>query len=61
MTISLLNALGRVNQAEAVLDVWLENARDEYEARLISSIVTLLEGVADSIKEADKKPDIQNI
>lgn len=45
MTISLLNALGRVNQAEAVLDVWLESARDEYEARLISSIVTLLEGV----------------
>ena len=61
MTISLLNALGRVNQVEAVLDVWLESARDEYEARLISSIVTLLEGVADSIKEADKKPYIQNM
>ena len=61
MTISLLNALGRVNQAEVVLNVWLESARDEYEARLISSIVTLLEGVADSIKEADKKPYIQNM
>lgn len=54
---SLLDALSRVNQAEVVLDVWLKGARDEYEACLISSIITLLQGVATSIEEANKKLD----
>ncbi|HFW3352336.1 TPA: hypothetical protein ACIVDT_001759 [Salmonella enterica subsp. enterica serovar Eastbourne] len=38
-----------------MLDAWLENSRDDYEATLISAIITLLEGVEESIKEADTK------
>ncbi|ECH9489798.1 TPA: hypothetical protein ACGUJL_001110 [Salmonella enterica] len=55
MTISLISARNRVKQAEAVLDAWLESSRDDYEATLISAIITLIEGVEESIKEADTK------
>ncbi|EBS5024994.1 hypothetical protein R5Q32_004164 [Salmonella enterica] len=57
MTISLISARNRVKQAEAVLDAWLESSRDDYEATLISAIITLIEGVEESIKEADTKLD----
>ncbi|QUJ06529.1 hypothetical protein KCP69_19975 [Salmonella enterica subsp. enterica] len=36
------------------LDAWLESSRDDYEATL-SAIITLIEGVEESIKEADTK------
>ncbi|EGK5349373.1 hypothetical protein IOX91_003201 [Salmonella enterica] len=55
MTISLISARNRVKQAEAVLDARLESSRDDYEATLISAIITLIEGVEESIKEADTK------
>ncbi|EKR2074108.1 TPA_asm: hypothetical protein G0D74_04200 [Salmonella enterica subsp. salamae] len=57
MTISLISARNRVKQAEAVLDAWLESSRDDYEATLISAIISLIEGVEESIKEADTKLD----
>ncbi|EIZ0776692.1 hypothetical protein P4K02_000650 [Salmonella enterica] len=55
MTISLISARNRIKQAEAVLAAWLESSRDDYEATLISAIITLIEGVEESIKEADTK------
>ncbi|EDB3461582.1 hypothetical protein F9W62_13730 [Salmonella enterica subsp. enterica] len=57
MTISLISARNRVKQAEAVLGAWFESSRDDYEATLISAIITLIEGVEESIKEADTKLD----
>ncbi|EBM4325268.1 hypothetical protein D0B42_25195 [Salmonella enterica] len=57
MTISLISARNRVKQAEAVLAACLESSRDDYEATLISAIITLIEGVEESIKEADTKLD----
>ncbi|EAR6708041.1 hypothetical protein EWN99_15010 [Salmonella enterica] len=57
MTISLISARNRVKQAEAVLGAWFESSRDDYEATLISAIMTLIEGVEESIKEADTKLD----
>ncbi|EKL9118283.1 hypothetical protein PS173_004382 [Salmonella enterica] len=57
MTISLISARNRVKQAEAVLAAWLESSRDDYEGTLISAIITLIEGVEESIKEADTKLD----
>ncbi|EHC92520.1 hypothetical protein ACOIPI_003038 [Salmonella enterica] len=38
-----------------MLGAWLESPRDDYEATLISAIITLIEGVEESIKEADTK------
>ncbi|WP_312411613.1 hypothetical protein [Pseudescherichia sp.] len=55
MSICLLAARNRVKQAEAVLGVWLESPRDDYECSLISSVITLLEGVEEAINEADIK------
>ncbi|KFU59822.1 hypothetical protein SEEB0182_13250 [Salmonella enterica subsp. enterica serovar Bareilly str. CFSAN000182] len=57
MTISLISDRNRVKQAEAVLAAWLESSRDDYEATLTSAIITLIEGVEESIKEADTKLD----
>ncbi|EAX4622195.1 hypothetical protein S886_25325 [Salmonella enterica subsp. arizonae] len=57
MTISLISARNRVKQAEAVLGAWFESSRDDYEATLISAIITLIDGVEESIKEADTKLD----
>lgn len=57
MAICLLSAKNRVKQSEAVLGVWLESPRDDYEATLISSVITLLEGVEEAINEADIKLD----
>ncbi|EJS5718035.1 hypothetical protein NWW77_004451, partial [Salmonella enterica] len=39
----------------AVLAAWLKSSRDDYEATLISAIITLIEDVEESIKEADTK------
>ncbi|EGI5342404.1 hypothetical protein VW00_002046 [Salmonella enterica subsp. enterica serovar Sandiego] len=55
MSISLISARNRIKQAEAVLGIWLESPRDDYEETLISAIITLIEGVEESIKEADTK------
>lgn len=55
MTISLISARNRIKQAEAVLAAWLKSSRDDYEATLISAIITLIEDVEESIKEADTK------
>ncbi|EFT4210000.1 hypothetical protein HVE83_002226, partial [Salmonella enterica] len=55
MPISLISARNRIKQAEAVLAAWLKSSRDDYEATLISAIITLIEDVEESIKEADTK------
>lgn len=55
MTICLTDAACRVQQAQAVLSVWLENSRDKYEENLVASIITLLDGVDAAIEHADNK------
>lgn len=55
MTICLTDAGCRVQQAQAVLSVWMENSRDKYEANLIASIITLLDGVDAAIEHEDNK------
>lgn len=57
MSICLVAAKNKVRQANAVLGVWLESPRDDYEAALIESIITLLEGVEEAINEAHIKLD----
>ncbi|MGV2810877.1 hypothetical protein [Enterobacter cancerogenus] len=62
MTMCLADASCRVLQAEAVLSMWLESPRDNYEANLVASIMTILSGVNEAIENADsklitKKPD----
>lgn len=54
MPISLDDANCRVDQALAVLSMWLECTHDKDEANIISSIITLLDGVSESIEEANK-------
>lgn len=54
MTMCLTDASCRVQQAESVLSMWLESPRDDYEANLIASIITILDGVNKAIEEADK-------
>lgn len=55
MSTCLLGARSRVKQAEAVLNQWAENPRDDYERTLIMAVMTLLEGVGDSIQQAETK------
>ncbi|HCT4721642.1 TPA: hypothetical protein OTY16_002307 [Citrobacter koseri] len=55
MSTCLLGARNRVKQAEAVLNQWAENLRDDYERTLIMAVMTLLEGVGDSIQQAETK------
>lgn len=55
MTICLTDAGCRVQQAQSVLSIWLENSRDKYEANLIASIITLLDGVDAAIEHEDNK------
>lgn len=55
MTMCLADASCRVLQAEAVLSMWLESTRDNYEANLVASIMTILSGVNDAIENADSK------
>lgn len=54
MAMCLGDASCRVQQAESVLGMWLESPRDNYEANLIASIITILNGVNEAIEEADK-------
>lgn len=54
MAMCLADASCRVQQAEAVLSMWLESTRDDYEANLIASIITILDGVNKAIEETDK-------
>jgi len=49
----LLAAEGRIKQAEAMLSMWAENPRDDFELQLICTLITLLEGVPETIREAD--------
>lgn len=60
MTMCLADASCRVLQAETVLSMWLENPRDNYEANLIASIMTILDGVNEAIEDADKKLIVKN-
>lgn len=55
MTMCLADASCRVLQANAVLSMWLETPRDNYEANLVASIMTILEGVHEAIEEGDSK------
>lgn len=51
MTISLISARNRIKQAEAVLGAWLESPRDDYEATLISAIITLSKALKNQLKK----------
>ena len=55
MTMCLSDASCRVLQANAVLSMWLENPRDNSEANLVASIMTILEGVHEAIEEGESK------
>lgn len=57
MTMCLLAAEGRVKQAEAMLSMWAENPSDDFELQLITALITLLEGVPETIRQADKDLD----
>ncbi|WP_333890021.1 hypothetical protein [Atlantibacter subterraneus] len=57
MTMCLLAAEGRVKQAEAMLSMWSENPSDDFESQLITALITLLEGVPETIRQADKDLD----
>ncbi|ELA6496150.1 hypothetical protein RF847_004626 [Salmonella enterica] len=61
MTMCLADASCRVLQANAVLSMWLESPRDEHEANLVASIITILEGVHEAIEEGDSKLINKNI
>ena len=57
MSMCLLAAEGRVKQAEAMLSMWAENPCDDFELQLITALMTLLEGVPETIRQADKDLD----
>ncbi|MDV7025237.1 hypothetical protein R4P48_21505 [Atlantibacter subterranea] len=57
MTMCLLAAEGRVKQAEAMLSMWAEKPSDDFELQLITALITLLEGVPETIRQADKDLD----
>lgn len=47
---SLCAAVCRVSQADALLSVWLETTTEHRVAELIGGLITILDGVADSIQ-----------
>jgi hypothetical protein len=51
----LAEANCRVDQANAVLSMWLERTEDKYEACLVSSLITILDGVNEAIEDAENK------
>lgn len=57
MTMCLLAAESRIQQAEAMLSMWAENPSDDFELQLITALITLLEGVPETIRQADKDLD----
>lgn len=57
MSMCLLAAEGRIKQAEAMLSLWAESPRDDFELQLITALITLLEGVPETIRQADNDLD----
>ncbi|WP_312293331.1 hypothetical protein [Atlantibacter hermannii] len=57
MNMCLIAAEGRVKQAEAMLSMWAENPRDDFELQLINTLITLLEGVPETIRQTYKDLD----
>ncbi|KGD79696.1 hypothetical protein HA49_01620 [Tatumella morbirosei] len=55
MTIQLVDAACQVEQAEAVLSMWLEFTSDKEEASKIGAILTLLYGVYQAIDRANQE------
>ncbi|HDU1487529.1 TPA: hypothetical protein REW11_004621 [Klebsiella pneumoniae] len=52
----LSEAKGRIDQAEAVLRVWLEEfTRDDMECCMVAALLTVLDGVSDAVEDAEKK------
>lgn len=54
MVHGLADAACRVQQAQAVLSIWLENTNTSSEANLVASLITILEGVDEAIDKADE-------
>lgn len=54
MVNGLADAACRVQQAQAVLSIWLENTSNASEANLVASLITILEGVDEAIDKADE-------
>lgn len=50
----LADAACRVQQAQAVLSIWIENTCNNSEANLVSALITILEGVDEAIDKADE-------
>lgn len=56
MTLSLLDAKCQVEQAQRVLSVWMEaGLADDVTFDMMGALMTLLNGVADAIGEADQE------
>ena len=55
MTIPLVDAGCQVEQAQSVLEMWLEFTNDPEEARRIGAIMTLLQGVYEAIDRAQQE------
>lgn len=55
MTIQLIDAGCQVEQAEAILSMWLEFTDDREEASKIGAIMTLLQGVYEAIDRAQQE------
>lgn len=54
MTICLLDAKCQVEQAQAVLSVWMEaDISDDKTIEMMGALMTLLRGVPDAMGEAD--------
>ncbi|MCY1697548.1 hypothetical protein OVA10_05590 [Lelliottia sp. SL45] len=56
--LQLIDATCQIEQAQAVLSMWLERTNDETDPdlpRLIGSILTLLHGVAEAMNEAENE------
>ncbi|WP_235056547.1 hypothetical protein [Pantoea sp. AS-PWVM4] len=56
MTMCLLDAKCQVEQAQAVLSVWMEaDISDDKTMEMIGALMTLLRGVANTMGEADQE------
>lgn len=55
MAMDVFESRCRLQQAEAVLSLWLEHCGDVPEANLISSVITLLDGIDESLEEIENK------
>lgn len=51
----LIDACIRIEQAQEVLSVWMEaNISDDTTMKMMGSLMTILDGVSDAIKDADQ-------